>query len=80
MGTSRKATGILTKTEIKVLRLICEGLSTKAVADKLGMAYGTADTHRANIYRKISFDDGNNVIKVFLWAIKNGYVAAPKFN
>ncbi len=43
----------LTKREVEVLRLLAQGLLTKEIAAKLGVAYKTVDNHVQNLYRKI---------------------------
>lgn len=43
----------LTKREVEVLRLLAQGLLTKEIAAKLGIAYKTVDNHVQNLYRKI---------------------------
>ncbi len=42
----------LTKREREVLCLICQGLSSKVVADKLGISTKTVEFHRANLLQK----------------------------
>lgn len=44
---------ILTPREREVLRLIAEGGSSKMAADRLGISVKTAETHRANLMRKL---------------------------
>jgi DNA-binding NarL/FixJ family response regulator len=43
----------LTERERDVLRLMCQGLSTKQIADTLKLSYHTIDTHVRNIYTKL---------------------------
>jgi DNA-binding NarL/FixJ family response regulator len=43
----------LTAKENEVLALLSEGLSYKMVADKLGVSYGTVNTHGKRIYEKL---------------------------
>ncbi len=42
----------LTKREREILCLICQGLSSKVVADKLGISTKTVEFHRANLLQK----------------------------
>jgi len=42
----------LTKREREVLCLICQGLSSKVVANKLGISIKTVEFHRANLLQK----------------------------
>ncbi|WP_018478180.1 LuxR C-terminal-related transcriptional regulator [Pontibacter roseus] len=43
----------LRKRELEVLSLVCQGLSTKAIADKLYISTNTVSTHRKNIQQKL---------------------------
>jgi DNA-binding NarL/FixJ family response regulator len=68
-----------TVRELQVLQLICAGLSTREIADHLGISFKTAACHRTRLMEKAGT---RNVILLFRWAIKNGYVSvedcAPK--
>lgn len=48
-----RAENNLTDRERDVLRLMCQGLSTKQIADSLKLSYHTIDTHLRNIYSKL---------------------------
>lgn len=69
----------ITPAESRVLALLCDGLSTKAVAEKLCLSVHTVDTHRSRIYKKATGGQawGLNPIGLFRWAVENGYVACP---
>ena len=43
----------LRKRELEILSLICQGMSTKAIADKLYISVNTVSTHRKNIQHKL---------------------------
>lgn len=43
----------LRKRELEVLGLVCKGLSTKAIADKLFISPNTVSTHRKHIQQKL---------------------------
>lgn len=43
----------LTERELEVLRLISQGFSNQAIADRLVVALGTVKTHTASLYRKL---------------------------
>jgi PAS domain S-box-containing protein len=57
--------------EIEVLQLICEGLSTTEISEKLFLSKHTIDTHRANIIAKT---ESKNAPDLVMFAIRNGYV------
>ena len=44
---------MLTKREKEVLQGILDGMSTKAIADSLNVAYKTVDTHRSRLMHKL---------------------------
>ena len=44
---------LLSSRELEVLRLLADGLSSREIADRLVIAFGTARTHVKNIYRKL---------------------------
>jgi DNA-binding NarL/FixJ family response regulator len=56
----------LTEREEKILKLMTEGLTVKAIADQLAVSYHTADTHIRNIYTKLHVHSrGSAVAKGF---------------
>ena len=63
----------LTKREIQVVLLLCEGFSSSQVAKHLQISVNTAETHRSNILRKLGFD---NTILLVRWAIRKNLIAA----
>ncbi|MDO9552316.1 response regulator transcription factor [Rhodonellum sp.] len=64
-----RLTGNLTPSEIKILRLIAMGSSTKEIAEKLFIAERTVDKHRSNIINKLQLDKKHNAL--LIWAQKN---------
>ncbi len=61
----------LTTREREVLQLIAEGLTTKGIADKLGISARTADVHRSHLMQKL---DTHNVAGLTRLAISFGLV------
>jgi len=55
-----------TKREKEILELISEGLSSKLIAKKLGIAENTVKVHRKNILRKADASKMTKVIKAFV--------------
>jgi DNA-binding NarL/FixJ family response regulator len=52
---------LLSERELEVFRLIGAGLETKEIADRLGRAYLTVETHRRNISAKLGTNRGDLV-------------------
>jgi DNA-binding CsgD family transcriptional regulator len=61
----------LTQREREVLKLMADGLTSKAIAAQLGIAFATAASHRNHILDKIGV--GTTVLAV-RWAIRNGFI------
>jgi FixJ family two-component response regulator len=53
----------LTKTEVKILRFILEGKSSREIADLQNRAKRTIDFHRWKIYRKLGVDNLLGLLK-----------------
>ena len=61
----------LTPREREVAQLLAEGKSNKEVAAALGISLKTAESHRANIMRKLSFHSLSDLVH---YAIRNNMV------
>ncbi|MEP0712540.1 response regulator transcription factor [Algoriphagus sp.] len=59
----------LTPSEIKILRLISVGLSTKEIANQLFISERTVDKHRSNMITKLNLEKKHN--SLLIWAQKN---------
>ena len=55
------------------MQLVAEGKSSKEVADHLGISLKTAETHRANILRKLKLHSVSELVR---YAIRNQIVEA----
>lgn len=55
--------GILTQREKEVMRLMAEGCSGKAIADRLRISPKTVDVHRNNMMRKLCLDNTVDLIR-----------------
>jgi DNA-binding NarL/FixJ family response regulator len=53
--------GNLSPTELEVLHLIGLGLGTSEIADKLTRSIKTIESHKANIKKKLSLENGNQL-------------------
>jgi DNA-binding NarL/FixJ family response regulator len=58
----------LTPREREIVQLLAEGKSSKEVAVALGISVKTAETHRANIMRKLELHSVSEVVR---YAVKN---------
>jgi DNA-binding NarL/FixJ family response regulator len=63
----------LTSREREIVQLLSEGRSSKEVAAVLGISVKTADTHRANIMRKLNL---HSVSELVLYAVRNQIIQA----
>jgi len=58
----------LTAREREIVQLLAEGRSNKEVAGALGVSIRTAETHRANVLRKLNLDSLASLVR---YAIRN---------
>ena len=68
MEPAPSALAALSPREIQVLRLVAEGKSSKEVAVVLNISVKTAETHRANIMRKLELHSVSELVR---YAVKN---------
>jgi|GEM_PF-4627447 len=61
----------LTKREVEILTLYCDGLSTEEIARKLFLSSATVDTHKKKIMQKFGVSTLSKLVAV---AIKNYFV------
>jgi two-component system response regulator NreC len=66
------AAGELTPRELEVLRLVAEGHTNQAIADRLGLSRKTVDVHRTNLMRKLDLHDVTELVK---YALKRGLIS-----
>jgi len=59
----------ITPRETEILKLLCEGKSTKEIADILNISEDTVESHRRNIYKKTNCESFAALMK---FAIRNG--------
>ena len=64
----------LTRRELQVLACLCEGLSSKEIAQRLGIAPKTVEYHRANLLKKTGFSNTTRMVSV---AAKLGLDSCP---
>ncbi|HVO57556.1 MAG TPA: response regulator transcription factor [Dongiaceae bacterium] len=63
----------LTPRQREIVQLLAEGKSSKEVAVALGLSVKTAETHRANIMKRL---DCHSVSELVRYAIRNGIIEA----
>lgn len=61
----------LTPREREIVQLLAEGCSNKEAADRLGISVKTAETHRANVMRKLDLHSLPDLVR---YAIRNKLV------
>jgi len=62
----------LTTRERQVLQCVAEGKTNRQVAEQLGLAVKTVDTHRMRLMRKLNIHDHTNLVK---YAVRRGLVS-----
>jgi DNA-binding NarL/FixJ family response regulator len=61
----------LTPRELEVVKLIAEAYTNKQIADALGLAEKTVESHRANVFSKLAMRDRVELVR---YAIRRGLV------
>ena len=67
--------GPLTPRQREILRLVAEGLTTKAIARRLSISVKTVETHRAEIMRRLDIHDVAGLTRL---AIRTGLVSSER--
>jgi DNA-binding NarL/FixJ family response regulator len=60
----------LSDREKEVIRLMCEGLSTREIAERVHLSVHTIESHRSNVFKKVGV---TNVAGLVRWAVNNGF-------
>lgn len=68
----KKARGILSQTDIEVLRLISDGLSSSEVSKKVNLSEKSVEYHRSNIIKKLG---SKNMTEAIRNAVKLGIIS-----
>jgi DNA-binding NarL/FixJ family response regulator len=68
---SIEETGQLTISEIEIVRLISEGLTTKEIALRKFISFHTVISHRKNIFRKLGV---TSISELIMYSIKAGLI------
>jgi DNA-binding NarL/FixJ family response regulator len=62
---------MLTSSELEIVKLISQGLTTKEIAQKKNVSFHTVNTHRKNIFRKMGVSNASELV---MNAIKFGWI------
>jgi DNA-binding CsgD family transcriptional regulator len=62
---------VLSRRELQVLKLVSEGLTSHAIAHKLGVSKKTVAFHKTRIAKKVG---GRGTVMLVRWAIRNGVI------
>jgi DNA-binding NarL/FixJ family response regulator len=73
---SGEETGQLTSSEIEIVRLISDGLTTKEIAAKKFISFHTVISHRKNIFRKLGV---TSISELIMYAIKTGWISTIEY-
>lgn len=67
-ATQRNPLSLLSNREVEIIRLICDELTMKEIAKKLGISEKTVQNHRFNIMEKLAVHNTAGIVK---YAIRN---------
>lgn len=70
-------TGLLTVTEIEIVRLISSGLTTKEIASRKFISFHTVISHRKNIFRKLGV---TSISELIMYSIKVGWLNTIEYH
>lgn len=59
----------LSEREKEIIKLLCNELSTKQIADQIHLSTHTVESHRSNILKKVGV---SNIAGLVRWAVNNG--------
>ena len=74
---SVEETGQLTTSEMDIMRLISDGLTTKEIAARKFISHHTVITHRKNIFRKLRV---SSISELIMHALKAGWIDLIEYN
>jgi DNA-binding NarL/FixJ family response regulator len=72
-----EGTGQLTISEIEIVRLISDGLTTKEIASRKFISFHTVITHRKNIFRKLGV---TSISELIMYSIKAGWIDTIEYH
>jgi len=69
--------GQLTTSELEIVRLISDGLTTKEIAARKFISFHTVISHRKNIFRKLGV---TSISELIMFAIKAGWINTIEYH
>ena len=66
----------LTPSELEIVRLISEGLTTKEIASRKFISFHTVISHRKNIFRKLGV---TSISELIMYSIKAGWINSIEY-
>jgi len=70
-------TGQLTNSELEIVKLIADGLTTKEIAARKFISFHTVISHRKNIFRKLGV---TSISELIMYSIKAGWINTIEYN
>jgi DNA-binding NarL/FixJ family response regulator len=67
----------LTNSELEIVRLIADGLTTKEIAVRKFISFHTVISHRKNIFRKLGV---TSISELIIYSIKTGLINTIEYN
>jgi len=73
LDPEKSPSDLLTPRQREILQLIAEGLTTKAIADRLHVSVKTVETHRSQLMERLKIHDVPGLVR---YAIRTGLIQA----
>ncbi len=68
--------GHLTNSEIAIVKLVTQGLTTKEIAQQKNLSFHTIITHRKNIFRKLGISNSSELL---MYALRAGIIDTTEY-
>ncbi len=65
---------VLKLQEIEIIRMVCEGMTNRQIAEKMFLSKRTVEGHRIRIAEKTKT---SNIVELVLYAIRHGIISNP---